>query len=284
MGLLEGKIAVITGGTRGLGLAIAQAYVREGASVVIGSRSAEAVERALAALKRDSASVVGQACDVSELAQVEALSKLALDTFGRYDVWVNNAGISAPYGPTVHVPLEAFVRTTQTNVLGTYYGSMVAMRYFLPRQTGKLINILGAGDRGPVAMQNAYASSKAWLRNFTLALAKEYKDSGVGIFAFNPGMMTTDLLMDLEVVTGHESRLNVMANIIRMWANPPAVPARRAVWLASPATDGRTGLLVREMNSAKMMLGTLREGLRRITGRKGPDIEVKVTPVQPAIE
>jgi len=73
------------------------------------------------------------ACNVAELAQVEALATHARQTFGGFDVWINNAGMPTPYGPTVHVPGTAFVATTQTNILGTYFGSIVAMRAFLPR-------------------------------------------------------------------------------------------------------------------------------------------------------
>lgn len=283
MGSLENKVAVITGSTRGLGLAIAQAYAREGASVVAASRSAESVQKVVDSLQSQGARASGIACDVGELSQVEALAAHALDAFGQFDIWVNNAGISAPYGPTIHVQPEAFVRTVQTNVLGTYHGSIVAMQHFLPKGAGKLINILGRGSREPSPMQNAYAASKAWIRNFTLTLAREYKNSGVGIFAFNPGMMRTELLTRVEVVAGYEASLNPLATIIRMWATPPQAPARKAVWLASAATDGRTGLEVREMTAIRLSGGLLAEGLRRLAGKKPDETRPTLIPVPPAI-
>ena len=181
MPLLNGKTAVITGSTRGFGLSMAQEFARQGAAVVVSSRSAEAVEQAVAGLRAGGVRASGLACDVSDLAQVQALAEHAIMTFGALDVWVNNAGLSAPYGPTIHVFPERFTQVTQTNVLGTYHGSLVAMRHFLEGGGGKLINILGRGERGPQPMQNAYASSKAWIKSFTLALAEEYKDSGVGV-------------------------------------------------------------------------------------------------------
>src|SRR5574341_234567 len=100
-GLLQGKVAVITGGTRGLGLAIAQAYAREGAAVVVTSRSTAAVDQTVSSLQAEAAQAIGRPCDVGELSQVEALTVHALEAFGYLDVWVNNAGISAPYGPTM---------------------------------------------------------------------------------------------------------------------------------------------------------------------------------------
>ena len=174
MGALEGKVAVITGGTRGLGLAIARAYIREGAAVVVASRSAEAVTAAVAQLQTPTARIAGISCDVGDLAQVQALKDYALATFGALDIWINNAGIAGPYGATAHIAPDMFTAVLQTNIIGTYNGSWVAMQHFLPRHQGKLINILGAGARRPMPMQNAYTSSKGWMKNFTSMLAQEY--------------------------------------------------------------------------------------------------------------
>jgi glucose 1-dehydrogenase len=283
MGILADKVAVITGGTRGLGLAIARAYGQEGARVVIASRSAEAVERAVALLKEEGTQASGQPCDVSDLSQVQALADHALTAFGRFDVWVNNAGIAGPYGPTVHIWPKHFERVIQTNILGVYYGSLVAMRHFLPRGSGKLINVLGRGARQPVPLQNAYAASKAWARNFTLALADEYKDGGVGVYAFRPGMVDTDMLRKVEAVTGYQERVKALETVMRLWATPPEVPARKAVWLASAATDGRTGLEVNLLGAAGLVGGVIREGIRRLLRRPAPPIELEITTVEPAL-
>ena len=286
MGLLDNKVAVITGSSRGLGLAMAQAFASEGASVVLASRSEASVQQAVATVRAASrgAQASGMACDTSQLAQVEALADHACKMFGRCDIWVNNAGISPPYGPTVHVQPEVFIQATQTNVLGTYYGSVVAMRHFLPQKSGKLINILGAGARGPVAMQNAYGSSKAWIRNFTLALAQEYKESGVGIFAFSPGMMVTEMLTKVEVVAGYEERLKSFPTVVRVLGKPPEVPARKAVWLASLATDGRTGLEVYLFNPLAALASFVRDRVRQLTGQRDDVPDIKITPISPAIQ
>jgi NAD(P)-dependent dehydrogenase (short-subunit alcohol dehydrogenase family) len=282
-GLLQGKVAVITGGTRGLGLAIAQAYAREGAAVVVTSRSTAAVEQTVSSLQAEGAQAIGRPCDVGELSQVEALAAYALEAFGHLDVWVNNAGVSAPYGPTIHITPEEITQVVRTNMLGVYYGSLVAMRYFLPEGRGKLINVLGRGARQPVPFQNAYAASKAWNRSFTLALAREYRETEVGIFAFSPGLVDTDLLRKVEVVAGYEERVKPLKTVMRMWANPPQVPAGKAVWLASSATDGRTGLDIRVLGTTGMVGGVLREGWRRLMRRPAAPIELSVTPVPAAI-
>ncbi len=275
---------VITGGSRGLGLAIARAAAAAGARVVLASRSADAVDAAVDGLRSAGHEASGIACDVSDLAQVEALADFAMRTYGQFDAWVNNAGYAPPYGPTMHLAPAAFMRAVGTNIIGTYHGSLVALRAFLPAGRGKLINILGRGADGrPAPLQNGYAASKAWERSFTLGLAREYREAGVGIFGFNPGMMRTDFLTDLQAVSGYEGRLKVMPTIIRMWASEPEGPAQRVVWLASPATDGKTGLILNYMGPAQMLGGALREGLRRLFRRPAPPVEVKVAMIPAAL-
>ncbi len=284
MGLLQDKVMVVTGGSRGLGLAIARAAAAEGARVVLASRSASAVDAAVNGLRAAGYEASGLPCDVSDLAQVEALADFATRAHGRFDIWVNNAGYAPPYGATMHLTPSAFLRAVQTNIVGTYHGSLVALRAFLPAGRGKLINILGRGADGrPAPLQNGYAASKAWERSFTQALAREYRDTGVGIFGFNPGMMRTDFLTDLQAVSGYEGRLKAMPTIIRMWASEPDGPARRVVWLASSATDGKTGLLLDYMGPVQMLGGALREGLRWLLRRPAPPVDVKVALIPAAL-
>jgi len=279
--VLEGKVAVVTGASRGLGLAIAKALAESGAAVCIGSRSAEATARAVASLVAGGARAVGRACDVSDPEAVEALADLAESSLGPIDFWVNNAGLSAPYGPTAHLPIGALRAVVDTNIAGTMNGSVVALRRFLPRAGGKLVNLLGRGDDGAIPLQNLYSSSKVWVRNFTRALAKEYAGSGVGIFAFNPGLVDTDMLRRVDVVAGYEAKVKPLETVIRLWGNQPDRPAQKALWLASAATDGKTGLSVRLLSPTQAMMGLLRDGVRRLTGQSAPDTALDVRPVPP---
>jgi NAD(P)-dependent dehydrogenase (short-subunit alcohol dehydrogenase family) len=278
---LEGKIAIITGASRGLGKAIAQLFAREGAKVILSSRSAGEIEQNAANLRAQGLEALSFPCDVSDPKQVEDLARFAIGKYGGFDIWVNNAGTAGPYGATLDLSSEDFLGVLRTNMFGDYYGSVIAMRHFLPRKTGKLINILGAGAKGPVANQNAYGSTKAWIRVFTLALAKEYKDSGVGVFALQPGLMETDLLTEVITFTPYEKRLTgFMPFLIRAAGKKPEVAALKALWLASSATDGRTGLDMAVSSRLTFLGGFLREGLRslfRLPARK-IDIHVKIIP------
>jgi NAD(P)-dependent dehydrogenase (short-subunit alcohol dehydrogenase family) len=282
MGQLDGKVAVVTGASRGLGLAITETFAREGASVVLSARSENALRDNVTALNAKGYRAAGFPCDVGNLEQVRALAAFARQTFGSLDIWVNNAGIASIYGPTIANPVGRFEQVIQTNILGTYYGSITALDYFLPQRSGKLINLLGRGDDRPVPFQNAYASSKAWVRSFTLALAKENKDNGVGIYAFNPGLVDTDLLRKIDAIKGYEKGLRPFSTIIQMWANPPEVPAERALWLASAATDGKTGLSVSVLDRATLLKGVGRLIASKLTRRPMPRSGVlNITSIDP---
>ena len=283
MPLLKDKVAVITGGSRGLGLGIAEAFAKEGAAVVIASRSRKSVDAAVQSIQGKEHRATGLPCDVGDLAQVEALAAHAVATFGRLDIWVNNAGLSAPYGPTAHLPSSEFQATINTNIIGVYNGSVTAIRHFVPQRSGKLINLLGRGDNQPVPFQNAYASSKTWVRSFTAALAKEYADSGVGIYAFNPGLVTTEMLSQVAAVQGYESRLAPLKNVVSILGNPPEVPAERALWIASSATDGRTGLNVQVITPTFLLSRGLRAAWRWITRRQEPEMPLNVETVKPVM-
>jgi NAD(P)-dependent dehydrogenase (short-subunit alcohol dehydrogenase family) len=222
MGALDGKVAVVTGSTRGIGLAIAEAYAREGAKLVVSSRSQDAVDKAVNRLRDSGSKVAGLACDVSQPAQVLALANFAVQNFGRVDVWFNNAGLETAYGPTMSYSVDDFARVTQTNIMGVYYGSRAALQLFLPQRSGKLLNMVGKGYKGPTPYQNAYAASKAWVFSFTKSLAQEYADSGVGIFNFSPGLVITDMLTQVDVIEGHEHRLKIFPAV----ASPITRPVR----------------------------------------------------------
>jgi NAD(P)-dependent dehydrogenase (short-subunit alcohol dehydrogenase family) len=281
MGQLDGKVAVVTGGTRGLGFGIARAFVQAGAAVVVASRSQTAVDEAVRRLREAGEQADGMALDVADLAQMEALAGLAVSKFGRLDVWVNNAGVAGPYGPTLDFNSRIFKQVVDTNILGVYYGSRVAMNHFIANRSGKLINMLGRGYQSPVPWQNGYAASKAWVRSFTKALAQETHDSGVGVFALNPGMVLTDLLTDVDVVEGYDHLLKSFPTVVRMWAKSPEVPAQKAVWIASAATDGKTGKEYNVLTPGVLLGGAVKEGFRKLFGPKLEDPGITIRIIQP---
>jgi len=282
MGILDGKTAVVTGSTRGLGLAIAQAYAREGAAVVLCGRSQEALQRAVLEFDQRGHRAIGSVADVGNLADVKRVAEQASRTFGKIDTWVNNAGVAGVYGPTAALDPAVVERGIRTNILGVYYGSSVAIQRFLAQDTGgKLINMLGRGDRKPVPLQNAYAPTKAWVRSFTEALAQEYRDKRIGVYLLNPGLMDTELMREITVIQGFEERVRPLATVMRIWANPPTTAAEKAVWLASSATDQKTGLKSRVLTTASITGGLVRYATRRLLRRPIPEITIAIHSVAP---
>jgi glucose 1-dehydrogenase len=244
------------------------------------------VTAALSALRAEGLKASGIACDVGDAASVAALADHAEADFGPIDIWVNNAGLSAPYGPTAHLPLAALRALVDTNIVGTMNGSVEALRRFLPRGRGKLVNLLGRGDTGSVPLQNAYSSSKVWVRNFTRALAKEYQDSGVGVLAFNPGLVRTQLLTEVDALRGWETKLRPLEVVTAIWGNEAEVPAARLLDLVSPKTDGRTGLVVKVL-SRGFMMGRLFAALGRLVSGRGlgaKKLDVTVVEAPPGLD
>jgi NAD(P)-dependent dehydrogenase (short-subunit alcohol dehydrogenase family) len=282
MNRLLGKAAVITGGTRGIGLALVKAFQDEGAAVMICGRSQASVESAVRQLQAIGDNIRGMVADVTDLDQMYALAKQTIREFGQLDIWVNNAGYAGPYGPTLDIHPQTFYKVMQINTIGLYNGSRVAMSHFANQHQGKLINLLGHGAKGPLPFQNAYGSSKAWVRNFTKALAAETSGSGVGVFAYSPGMVLTDMLTDVEVILGSEQRLKNFATILRMWAKSPEEVTEKAIWLASSATDGKTGIEVSLLSKSRLLVGAMKEGLRTLFKLPTPAIDIKTRIIPPA--
>ncbi|MGT2461767.1 SDR family oxidoreductase [Sinomonas atrocyanea] len=218
-------MAVVTGSTRGLGLAMARLLGRHGATVVIASRSEAHVRAARELLRAEGLAVHGRRCDTGTLADVEALRDEALG-YGAVDIWVNNAGTSGIYGPTASTPPDDFERVVRTNILGTFHGARTALPVFLAQGHGDLVNLYGQGDRGPVAQQNAYASSKRWVRQFTETLQLETKGTGVRVHGLNPGLVMTDLLGHVSSQRGYEQRLGALQVVVGLWGQTPDDAAR----------------------------------------------------------
>ena len=218
--VLRGRVAVVTGSTRGLGFAMARLLGHQGATVVVASRSDDDVAAAVERLHTEGIAASGRRCDIGELADVEALRDEALSR-GTLDTWVNNAGTSGVFGPTASTPVDDFTRVVRTNILGTFHGSRVALPVFLAQGHGDLVNVYGQGDQGPVALQNAYASSKRWVRQFTETLRRETRGTGVRVHGMNPGLVTTDMLGHVTSRPGYEHRMGGLQIVVGLWGQSP---------------------------------------------------------------
>ncbi len=230
MPTLANKIVVITGSTRGFGLATAQACLKAGATVVITGRSQEAVDRTLNAMQAPERTT-GFVVDVCDEAQVHQLSEQVLQKFGRFDIWINNAGYSSAAGMILDMNPREALEMFMANDLGALHGTQAALKHFLARKAGLLVNIYGNGSfLRPASPTALYGTTKAWLTSLTRSLATEIKGSGIQILGFSPGMMTTDMLTSPRVVGEKaQEQLKNFGFVLRFLGKAPEVAAERLV-------------------------------------------------------
>jgi gluconate 5-dehydrogenase len=194
---LTGRTALVTGGSRGLGLQIAESLGELGAKIVLSSRKQEDLDEAVAHLKTRGIEASAIAADVSKEAAIEPLVDEAMKRLGRIDILVNNAG--ATWGaPAEDYPLEAWDKVMNLNVRSIFLLSQaVGKRSMIPREYGKIINvasIAGLSGNGPNSMQTiAYNTSKAAVINFTRTLAGEWGKYGITVNAIAPGFFPSKM-------------------------------------------------------------------------------------------
>lgn len=245
---LDGRVAVVTGGTRGIGRAIVEALGRAGARVVVASSRATAVAQAVDELRAQGVFCIGQACDVAEQAQVAALRDTALATWGAIDIWVNNAGIAGPFGYALDVPTAAWERVIQVNLLGCYYGCMAVLPHMIKRRYGKIINLSGGGGRRAQRFLSAYSTSKAAIVRLTDGLARDYRDHRyLAINVLEPGLVPTDMINSYEAIGPAADTLQALPGVLRIFGTTSEETAQLALRMASSATDGVSGKVFQVM-------------------------------------
>jgi len=185
---LQGKTALITGGTAGIGRAIAEAFTREGARVVVAGRDAGRGQAATASIGERATFVQA---DVSSVEGVRGLARAATDALGQVDILVNNAGM-ASFAPAHELAEADYDATFATNVKGPYYLTAALMPAMAARGSGKVINITTMAASFGMPGLAAYGASKAAVELLTKVWAAEYGPSGVYVYAIAPGPVRTE--------------------------------------------------------------------------------------------
>jgi short-subunit dehydrogenase len=193
---LDQQVVVITGASSGIGLVTARQAAAQGAKVVLAARNETALRELVAELEAGGAEALAVRCDVGSQEDVANLARAAIERFGRFDTWVNNAGVSI-FGRLVDVSIEDMRRVTDTVYWGVVYGSLEAVRHFAATRTaddaGAVINIGSFfGDRA-VPIQSAYMSAKHAVHGFTEGLRMETESDGmpVSVTLVHPGRIDT---------------------------------------------------------------------------------------------
>ncbi len=190
---LDGKVALVTGGSRGLGREIVLAYARMGADVIISSRKQDACEALAAEVEQETGRrALAAACHVGEWDQCDALAARALDAFGRVDVLVNNAGMSPLYGELVDVTEALWDKVMGVNLKGAFRLSAVLGTAMRDGDGGSIINVSSVAAKGPSAGEIPYGAAKAGLNNLTEGLARAFAPK-VRVNCIMPGPFLTDI-------------------------------------------------------------------------------------------
>lgn len=239
---LTGKVVVITGSSRGIGLAIAEACARAGAKVVMSSRNSECLARSVEKLRRDGLSAIGFSADVTNEKDIECLFENAIAACGKIDVWVNNAGISGGYRTLQSMSPGGIMAVIATNLMGTLYACRLMIPHFISSGGGNIINISGRGGHGkPSPYQVPYGASKAAVSSLTRSLAAENKGKPISVNCFSPGMVETDIYRDVITCPETEPKISMMPVLLKAFATPMARVQRVAVEMCAVKPGSVTG-------------------------------------------
>lgn len=190
---LTDKIAVITGGGRGIGKAIAMAYAREGAKLALCARTVSELEQTVAEIRQLKTDAQGWVCDVSDEQAVKDFISNAQKKFGRIDALINNAGVMTRPVPITELEVKKWDYTIAVNLRGPFLVTQVVLPIMMKQKSGSIINVSSSIGRSAYANFIAYATSKWGLEGFTQTLAAETRSSNIRVNSVEPGYVATKL-------------------------------------------------------------------------------------------
>ncbi len=236
---LSGRVALVTGGSRGIGRAIALLLARHGANVIVTSRKLEGCEAVAAKIRAAGGNATALACHIGEPAQITALIQEIDARHGRLDILVNNAATNPYFGPSLGMDLSAYQKTVDVNIRGYFWTSIEAARRMLAQGKGAIVNVASVNAFRPMDGQAVYSMTKAAIVNMTQALAREWARQGIRVNALVPGLVETKFaaaIHENEKLRAAMERLVPMGRIAQ-----PEEMAGAVLYLVSDAASYTTG-------------------------------------------
>lgn len=235
--MLTGKIAIVTGASRGIGRAIALTLAANGATVIINyNGSAEAAEATVAEIRAAGGTAEAVKCNVADAAESDTFAKTVLEKYGRVDILVNNAGITRD-NLIVRMTEEEFDAVMDTNLKGAFHMIKYLTKAFMKQRSGKIVNIASVSGIMGNAGQANYSASKAGLIGLTKSVARELAPRNVCVNAVAPGFIRTDMTEKLPQTV----RDNAVGQIPLGKMGSPEDVAQAVLFLADAASDYITG-------------------------------------------
>ena len=237
---LSGKIALVTGASRGIGQAIAELLAQHGAHVIISSRKAESCQVVVDNIINAGGSAEAMACHIGEMAQIEAIFAQIEAKHGRLDILVNNAATNPHFGSIVDTDVNAFQKTVDVNIRGYFFMSSYGAKLMAKNGGGAIVNVASVNGVIPGLFQGIYSITKAAVMSMTQAFAKECAGMGVRVNALLPGF--TDTKFASALVKNEQIVKSVLQHVPMNRIAQPNEMAGAVLYLVSPAASYTTGV------------------------------------------
>lgn len=273
---LKNQVAIITGGSRGIGKSVVDAFLLEGAKVVIAARSKIEVYNTVQDLKRGG-ELIGFSTDVSKEEEVKTLVEQTLMHYGTIDILVNAAGIQGPIGSLIEVDIQEWIKNIHTNLIGTALCCKTALQIMIEKKRGKIINFSGGGANYSRPNFSAYGVSKAAIVRLTETLADELKPFNIQVNAVSPGTIKTKMIDEI-LRAGREKvgkEYDQVKTKLSNGLDSPDLAIELVCFLASNKSDRITGKIISAVwdpwrdwrDKTQIEIGRDMYVLRRIDGR-----------------
>ncbi|MBL4872284.1 MAG: SDR family oxidoreductase [Rhodobacteraceae bacterium] len=229
---LSGKVVIITGASRGIGAATAVAMAKAGASVVLAARTVDQIEVNAERIREDGGNAIAVACDVSNFQAMENTVAKCIDTYGRLDLFVANAGVIDPIGPLVASNPASWTHAVQINLIGAYNGLRAVLPIMQAQKSGTVINISSGAALSPMEGWSHYCAAKAATAMLLNNARLEHADDGIRFIGFRPGTVATYMQSAIKA-----SGINPVSQMDPSDHYKPEWPAQAIVWMCTPDAD-----------------------------------------------